>query len=186
MKRPDGPLRATRACWNVARGKLRANPRGSISGLLLSLLSASALSGCSSTAPVFPSLGTQAATHGASVGAWAQCLRDHGVAVPAGYDPYLPAAGSSKPNASGPVEAACAPLLPPAPAAPAAVRQEFVAWARCMRAHNIPAPDPTFLPNGDVVETMPLGVGPAMPGYTAAAKTCGAESGLPGIVPGTR
>jgi hypothetical protein len=186
VKCRDRLSRAAWASWNVARRTLPAHRRVSTSGLWLSLLSALMMSGCNSATPDFPSLGSPAATHTASIGAWDQCLRDHRVAVPAGYDPYSPAAGSTKPDASGSVEAACAPLLPPAPAAPAAVRQEFVAWARCMRTHDIPAPDPTFLPNGDVVETMPLGVGPAMPGYTAAAKACGAETGLPALVPGTR
>lgn len=141
---------------------------------------------CSSGAPSFPSLSSQPATHTVSVAAWDQCLRNSGVTVPAGYDPYSPPPGSTKPNASSKTEAACAAFLPPAPAVPAAVRAKFTLWARCMRAHGIPAPDPTFLPNGNVIESLPIGVGPAMPGYTAAATACGAESGLPALVPGTR
>jgi hypothetical protein len=138
---------------------------------------------CGAVAPAFPSLRPQTGASGVSIAGWAQCLRNHGVTVPAGYDPYSPPPGSAKLDVTDTAEAACASLLPPNPQQPSASGDKFLAWARCMRSRGIPAPDPTVLADGNVVETLPDGVGPAMPGFNAAAAACGTEAGLPDLVP---
>jgi len=137
------------------------------------------LTGCGggSTAS-FPSLTDAGRGAGVSLAAWDQCLRDHGVSVPAGYDPYNPPKGTAKLDAGSAATSACAVHLPPAPPAPDTVRKMYLVFTQCMREHGIPAPDPSLTPDGNVVVEYPPGVNPRMPGFTAAAATCHAKAGL--------
>jgi|ERR1700680_4677364 len=108
---------------------------------------------------------------GPSIVAWDQCLTSHGVPVPAGYNPYAPN-GSAKPNADATVIAACQSQLPPPPPASVAMQQRWTGLAQCLRGHGIPAPDPSFQPNGDVELIFPPGIGPNTPGFAAAQAEC--------------
>ena len=117
--------------------------------------------------------------------AWVNCLRAHGVSIPSAnvMAGQVPSGGkgsrplSQKPSADASVQAACAPYLPPMPDA---VRQQWVHFVTCMRARGIPAPDPSFAPNGFMSLAYPEGVGPSMPGFSAAQSSCMQASGLAG------
>ena len=150
--------------------------------LVIAVAAAAALAGiqcgCGSSSPQFPSLGTGSASATVSVDSWDQCLRNHGVSVPAGYDPYNVPAGSKKLNASDSVVNAFAVHLPPAPPLTNSERQQWLAFVACMRAHGFDAPDPSFLPDGNVEITFPVGVGPNLPGFTAAQNACNTQAGF--------
>ncbi len=133
---------------------------------------------CGTSQPQFPSLGAGGSGAVVSFAAWDQCLRDHNVSVPAGYDPYNPPAGMPKLSASTSAWNACAIHLPPAPPLPASVRQKWLSFTECMRAHGFDAPDPSFLPDGNVSITYPMGVGPNEPGFTSTQTTCNQQVGL--------
>lgn len=143
-----------------------------------SALLAAVMCGCGASQQTFPSLTKGASGNTVSVSAWDQCLRDHGVSVPVGYDPYHRLAGSRKLDMSPTIQAACAAHLPPAPPLPAAVRERLLSYTKCLRAHGIPTPDPTFLPDGNFTIAWPAGVGPALPGFTAADDACKLQTGL--------
>jgi hypothetical protein len=106
-----------------------------------------------------------------SFAAWDQCLISHGVPVQADYDPFAPN-GSAKPNADAAVIAACESQLPSPPPVSLATQQRWMGLAQCLRDHGIPAPDPSFLKNGDVELVLPRGVGPNTPGFAAAHAEC--------------
>jgi hypothetical protein len=120
----------------------------------------------------------------ASVKSWEQCLRSHGVPVPSGYavSGHVPPGGKgplpaqAKPNAPAAVQAACAAYLPPMSAP---LQQAWLNFAKCMRDHGIPAPNPSFAPNGGEMEMVyPKGVGPSEAGFSAAQTVCMRVSGL--------
>lgn len=141
-------------------------------------LLAALMCGCGASQQAFPSLSKGASGSTVSFAAWDQCLREHGVSVPAGYDPYHRAAGSPKLRVSVSAIAACAVHEPPAPPLPAAVREQLLAYTKCMRAHGIETPDPTFFPDGNFLITWPAGVGPKLPGFTATDEACHIQVGL--------
>ena len=132
------------------------------------------LSGCSPS-PIgdFPSLAPSSPSETASVGAWDSCLRAHGVHVPAGFDPYTNT--GRKLQYPPDVNAACSAYLPPAPELPSWAQMKYLAYSRCMRAHGIPAPDPTFFAGGASV-VFPKGIGPLTPGFKDADTACNAAS----------
>ena len=129
------------------------------------------LAGCGA-GPTFPTV------HSSSGGShpvaswlhWDQCLRNHGVRVPAGYDPYNPK-GIPKPDASVVVINACQRYAPPAPPLSAAARQKAVQTSNCMRAHGF-ANRLTFTSQGSGM-TFARGLSPTTPGFDAALIACG-------------
>jgi hypothetical protein len=103
---------------------------------------------------------------------YTRCMRDHGVDMP---DPTFDSAGDGNTGfkvavgAAGPgnlkdnpafnaAQKACQPILDkvqqdmprPSPEEQAKMRDDALAMARCMRAHGIDMPDPTFDANGGV------------------------------------
>ncbi len=132
---------------------------------------ATILVGCASS-PHFATLKPAPATTTAPASwpAWDQCLRSHGVSVPAGYDPLTPN-GVPKPSASAATQRACAPLEPPPPLPTNAFRQEVAAASRCMVSHGF-ANTFKFFPGGGGITFGP-GIGPATPGFAAAQRDCG-------------
>jgi hypothetical protein len=97
---------------------------------------------------------------------WAQCMRDHGIAMP-DLDPQTgePVGGAQRPDkgtaAFGAAVRACAALEPAgsadhnAPLTPAELAQKRQ-WAECMRGRGVPVPDPDPNdPNGPHFERLP-------------------------------
>lgn len=77
-------------------------------------------------------------------------------------------------------ERACKEYLPPAGGPPPQVaakqRRQALAFARCMRAHGVPAfPDPTFSGSGPA--GLPAAINPQSPAFRNAARICGAGNG---------
>lgn len=117
--------------------------------------------------------------------AWLACLESHGVTVPSAnaMAHQVPAGGkgplplSQKPVADASVQAACAAYLPPMSQQ---LEQQWQNFAACIRTHGIPAPDPSFSSNGVMSLVYPPGVGPSMPGFSAAESSCMQTAGLRG------
>lgn len=140
--------------------------------LLLAALGAVCLAGCASP-PHFPTV-KQHTTRKAVTASWPnwdQCLRQHGVTVAAGYDPYDPH-GVRKPNADPQVIRACQRYEPPAPPPSNAFSQQLAATSKCMAAHGFPNTYKLLPDDGYEINYGP-GISPATPGFTAAQKTCG-------------
>jgi hypothetical protein len=133
-----------------------------IQGILTAAIAAIVLAGCQSsgrpTAPSSPGQPGQAHTGGAGVSALVReldsCIHDHG--SPNFPDPYVDANGNvafpaNAPNLPAAAQQACQPIIDqlpnpgngaPTPIA-AAVFQQWLHFAACMRAHGLPAwPDP--------------------------------------------
>lgn len=129
------------------------------------------LAGCGASTS-FPTLhsGSEGSRPVATWLNWAQCLRNHGVSVPTGYDPYNPK-GVPKPDAIVVVINACQRYAPPAPSLSAAARQEAVQTSNCMRAHGF-ANRLTNTGQGSGM-TFASGLSPKTPGFDAALTACG-------------
>lgn len=100
---------------------------------------------------------------------WDQCLRNHGVSVPTGYEPYNPK-GIPKRAARVVVIIACQRYAPPAPPLSAAARQKAVQTSNCMRAHGF-ANRLTITGQG-LGMTFARGLSPTTPGFDAALIAC--------------
>jgi hypothetical protein len=132
--------------------------------------------------PTASATASQAAQRGDPV-KYSQCMRAHGVsnfpdpdanggiaisAGKGGLDPRSPKFKAA--------EAACKPLAPqgppPDPKAAAAMQQQFLAYAKCMRSNGIlNFPDPKFEGNR-VSLSLPPGVNPKSTKFKAADKAC--------------
>lgn len=128
-----------------------------------------ALSGCGSAIP-FPALhGRTKHAVVRSFTSWDQCLRQHGVKVPVGFDLY--SNPGPKLNISNTAGAACQQYLPPAPPPSQAARQKLTNESSCMRAHGF-SNNVTYA-GGSAGIVFAAGINPATPGFTAAMKACG-------------
>ncbi len=155
-----------------ASGRQSAARRAAI-GWLTAMV-AMAIAGCAA-GPEFPSLKPSAsAAHAtASWPAWDQCLRDHGVSVPAGYVPGV--GGVPKPDANIKVIKECQKYQPPAQMPPLSVRKEVIAASKCMETHGFQNTY-QFFPGGEGI-TYAAGITPSTPGFAAALKACGRFAG---------
>lgn len=148
--------------------------KGATAVAVLSLLPL--LASCGSSPNKFPSVaastpGSQSTHAAASWPNWDNCLRAHGVAVPAGYDPYSPN-GAHKPNASPGVIRRCSIYAPPAPPPSSGFLQRLAATSKCMLAHGFPN-NYKVLPNGGYEINYGAGISPQTPGFTSAQRACG-------------
>lgn len=154
----------------------------------LALLAAGCAGGSPSGAavaslPTASSTASQAAALGGDPVKYSQCMRAHGVsnfpdpgpnggiAINAGKGGLDPQSAKFKA-----AEAACKSLAPRAPApdpkAAAAMQQQFLAYAKCMRSNGVANfPDPKFEGNG-VTLSLPKTVNPNSTRFKAADKTC--------------
>ena len=109
--------------------------------------------------------------------AFARCMREHGVDMP---DPTFDSGGggfairqqgpAARPNdaTTQAAQQACQPIMDkaqqdmpqPSPAEQAKMRDQALKFARCMRAHGIDMPDPTFDANGGAKIQMRASSGP--------------------------
>jgi hypothetical protein len=109
----------------------------------------------------------------------AECMRGHGIDMP---DPRpgrgLDITGDVNPERFELARRACREELgePPVPELSNEQRDEFrqaaLKYARCMRAHGIDIPDPTYDTNGELQITMATGVDDDAPAFTAANAKC--------------
>jgi hypothetical protein len=122
----------------------------------------------------------------------ARCMREHGVDMP---DPTFGPGGAVKQEMRGDgadklkmqrAEEACRKYLeavrPPelSPEQEQKFREEALKHARCMRAHGIDMPDPTFGEGGKVqmkIDGGPGGIGPGNPRFEEAQKDCAKYGG---------
>jgi hypothetical protein len=137
--------------------------------------------------------------------AFAQCMREHGIDMPdpqvsddgkggVGFTVEAPAGGASGPRpgdeAFKTANEACKKHLDGVVSGPdgkgpsAADRQKFqeqaLAFAKCMRAHGIDMPDPTFQGDGGMIQIGPNGdVDPDDPKLKEATEACQKKAGLP-------
>src|SRR5487761_1307228 len=153
-------------------GRQASSARAIIYAVLLGSLCALAVTGCASS-PQFPSVKQSGAPKAvtASWSNWDECLRQHGVSVPAGYDPYDPH-GVTKPRAGAAVIHECQRYEPPAPPPTTAFGQRLAATSKCMTAHGFPNTYALLPDDGYEINYGP-GVNPPAPGFTAAHKQCG-------------
>jgi hypothetical protein len=128
--------------------------------------------------------GREAATRQALLD-FARCMREHGVDMP---DPTFSDGGARVEQHSGPgkvtpeqaksAEQACKhfqeKIKPPAmsDADKEKFKKEALAQSRCMRAHGIDMPDPTFDENGGAKVEGGAGVRPDDPKFKAAERAC--------------
>ena len=121
---------------------------------------------------------------------FAECMREHGVDMP---DPSFDGQGGviqvgemgGDPDVFAEAQAACQPLLEdamgsftPNPEQEAQMREQALAFARCMREHGVDFPDPTFGDDGTVVVAVgDSGHDPNDPEVRAAMEACQAEMG---------
>lgn|GEM_PF-7009175 len=127
------------------------------------------LVGCGAKAqfPTLPGNSSHAAVR--SFINWDQCLRQHDVKVPTGFDLYTNTGPKLNiPNAAG---SACQRYLPPAPPPSQAARQKLITESNCMRARGF-ANTVTYS-GGGVGIVFGAGLNPGTPGFTAAMKACG-------------
>jgi hypothetical protein len=131
---------------------------------------------------------------------YARCMREHGVDMP---DPTFSDGGARVEQRSGPggltpeqtksAEQACKhfqeKIKPPkmSDAEKEKFKKQALAQARCMRAHGIDMPDPTFDENGGAMMRMREGAGvrPDDPKFKAAARACMPED-MKGSLKGSR
>ena len=137
--------------------------------------------------------------------AFAQCMREHGIDMPdpqvsndgkggVGFTVEAPAGGANGPRpgdeAFKTANADCKKHLDGVVSGPDgkgpsdADREKFqrqaLAFAKCMRAHGVDMPDPTFEGNGGMVQQFgPRDVDPSDPKVKAAMETCQKKAGLP-------
>jgi hypothetical protein len=129
-----------------------------------------AISACG-TSPQFPSTGSGGeSTHvAASWPNWDQCMRSHGVDVPAGFIPD--GHHGPKPQASAAVYNACQRYEPLAPLPPESVQRQVIAASKCMAAHGFQN-SYKFFPGGDAIMYAP-GIRDSTPGFATARQACG-------------
>ena len=135
--------------------------------------------------------------------AFAKCMREHGVDVP---DPVIQDTGAGggggiaiqvgggsdgstpfDPTAMDEANTACQPIMenaagsfdPPSPEEQEKMKEQALAFAKCMREHGIDMPDPQFGDNGTMTQSIggPDGTGPLAGIDTkelqAASEACG-------------
>jgi len=118
--------------------------------------------------------------------AFTQCMRDHGVDLPDPGTQSGPVKITVDPATMDAAENACkslrkgADLKGPSAAEQAKMRDQLVKFSRCMRAHGVNLPDPTFNGNGAMVRMSPgdTTLDPNSAEFQAAQKAC--EKNLPG------
>jgi hypothetical protein len=141
--------------------------------------------------------------------AFAQCMREHGVDMPdpqvsdegkggVGFTVEAPAGGASGPrpgdDAFKAANEACKQHLEgvvsgrngkgPSDEDREKFQHQALAFAKCMRAHGIDMPDPTFQGDGGIMQIGPNGdIDPNDPKLQEATETCQEKAGLP--KPGT-
>ena len=125
--------------------------------------------------------------------AFAKCMREHGVNMP---DPKFDDQGRALMTQSGgpgsaakqqAADEACRHLIANAvqngpkrdPAEEAKMREQQLAFAKCMRAHGIDIPDPKFNSNGSFSISIGGGANPNNPRFKKAEATCQKQAGLP-------
>jgi hypothetical protein len=154
--------------------------------IMLAVAVTASLAACGGEAPT-----NTGATNRKAMLDYARCMRQHGVNMP---DPQFDGgrvtmrAGSrdTNPDTMRVADKACAKYRDAAkpPELSDADKEKFkkaaLANARCMRAHGIDFPDPTFDENGGAQIKLGRGTGvdPDSPKFKAAMKAC--ESTLPG------
>ena len=132
----------------------------------LALLLAAFVVGCAQTSP-FVGVGDGGSKQLVrSFATWDSCLHRHGVAVPAGFNPY--SYKGPKVPMSLSAERACEGLLPPPPPPTPSMMRKYVAEGSCLRRHGM---DNVVSASGAI--TFANGVGPGTPGFNQALKACG-------------
>jgi hypothetical protein len=135
---------------------------------------------------------------------WAQCMREHGANVP---DPKVSADGGIMVGGAGPgggaapsravmerADKTCRHFMKDAGGANARpmsaadrqkLEQQALKFARCMRAHGVDMPDPTFGGSGGEfkvsVNAGKKGISPKSPNFQRAQKACGSLMGKGGF-----
>lgn len=152
-------------------------------------MAALALAACGSSSPTATSAASAGSRYQARLNL-ARCLRAHGLNVPDPSPNAGPAGGGGggvfralpqSPNFRSAMQA-CAKyrrdafgLRSLSPAQRAQFQRDLVAFARCMRAHNIDVPDPTTTAGGGFRIRRQLGPGEQSPAFQNAFKACATD-----------
>lgn len=158
----------------------RSHTRWWLVAALVAVIGTAALSACGGSGPAAADEGTEASREDAML-AYAQCLREHGIDVkdPAGGGMSV-SIGPGEEAKMKAAEKACRGKMPqgmgeaPSPEEQQQALDDALKYARCMRSHGIPMPDPKASPDGRgiQIEGPRGGAGPSTERFKAAEKAC--------------